>query len=247
MVGSLQDEIFVGRRVVVFSLPDAFTPTCSNEQCPAFERLYEDLREAGVDGVYCLAVNDAFVMCQWAEKLAVERVRFLRDAPLQLVLRQTSRDRSCCNLEAGSVEPGLEGCQTMTIGHSLDGQRIMVVEDEFFIADDAARVLREAGAEIVGPYSNEVAAHARLGDQRPDAVVVDINLGEGPSFALAHALKERGIPFLFLTGYDTEIIPQPFQNIELLEKPTDYHVVVSAIGKLLRLPQPGRGSYRTGG
>lgn len=73
------DEIFGGRRVVVFSLPGAFTPTCSNEQCPAFERLYDALRAAGVDEVYCIAVNDAFVMGQWARKLGVEKVRFLPD------------------------------------------------------------------------------------------------------------------------------------------------------------------------
>lgn len=72
-------EVFAGKRVVVFSLPGAFTPTCSNEQCPAFERLYDDLRAAGADEVYCIAVNDAFVMYQWAQKLGVRKVRFLPD------------------------------------------------------------------------------------------------------------------------------------------------------------------------
>ncbi len=72
-------EIFNGRRVVVFSLPGAYTPTCSNEQCPAFERLYDELRAAGVDEVYCLAVNDAFVMYQWSKHLGVSKVRMLPD------------------------------------------------------------------------------------------------------------------------------------------------------------------------
>jgi peroxiredoxin len=70
---------FAGRKVVIFSLPGAFTPTCSNEQCPAFERLYDDLRAAGVDEVYCIAVNDAFVMYQWGRHLGLSRVRLLPD------------------------------------------------------------------------------------------------------------------------------------------------------------------------
>ncbi len=72
-------EVFAGKRVVIFSLPGAFTPTCSNEQCPAFERLYDEIRAQGVDEVYCLAVNDAFVMYQWRLKLGVEKVKMLPD------------------------------------------------------------------------------------------------------------------------------------------------------------------------
>jgi thioredoxin-dependent peroxiredoxin len=66
-------------RVVLFALPGAFTPTCSTEQCPAFERSYDDLRAAGADAVFCLAVNDAFVMFQWGKKLGLEKVTLLPD------------------------------------------------------------------------------------------------------------------------------------------------------------------------
>jgi peroxiredoxin len=72
-------EVFAGKRVVVFSLPGAFTPTCSNEQCPAFDRLYEEIKGAGVDEVICITVNDAFVVHQWARHLGVKNVRFLPD------------------------------------------------------------------------------------------------------------------------------------------------------------------------
>jgi len=75
---NVRDE-FAGKRVVVFSLPGAFTPTCSNEQCPAFERLHDEFRKVGIDAVYCIAVNDAFVMYQWGLKLGVNRVRLLPD------------------------------------------------------------------------------------------------------------------------------------------------------------------------
>ncbi len=72
-------EEFAGKRVIVFSLPGAFTPTCSNEQCPAFERLYDDFRALGVDEIYCISVNDAFVMYQWSKNLGVDKIRFLPD------------------------------------------------------------------------------------------------------------------------------------------------------------------------
>lgn len=72
-------KAFAGKKIVVFSLPGAFTPTCSNEQCPAFERLYDDFRELGIDEVYCIAVNDAFVMYQWSKSLGLQKVKLLPD------------------------------------------------------------------------------------------------------------------------------------------------------------------------
>ena len=72
-------DIFAGKRVVVFSLPGAFTPTCSNEQCPAFERLYDEIKATGVDEVVCVTVNDAFVVYQWGKHLGVNKVRLLPD------------------------------------------------------------------------------------------------------------------------------------------------------------------------
>lgn len=72
-------ELFAGKRVVVFSLPGAFTPTCSNEQCPAYERHFDEFRAAGVDEIMCISVNDAFVMNQWKQKLGVDHIRFIPD------------------------------------------------------------------------------------------------------------------------------------------------------------------------
>jgi peroxiredoxin len=80
-------ELFAGKRVVVFSLPGAFTPTCSNEQCPAFERDYGKLKDHGVDAVYCISVNDAFVMYQWGLKLGVSNVQLLPDGSADFTRR----------------------------------------------------------------------------------------------------------------------------------------------------------------
>lgn len=68
-----------GKRVVIFSLPGAFTPTCSNSQVPGFEAMYDDFRALGIDEIYCVSVNDAFVMYQWGKSLGVEKVKLLPD------------------------------------------------------------------------------------------------------------------------------------------------------------------------
>jgi len=73
------DEIFSGRKVVVFALPGAFTPTCSSTHLPGYEAHYDEFRQLGVDEVYCLSVNDAFTMFQWGKHQGVEKVKLLPD------------------------------------------------------------------------------------------------------------------------------------------------------------------------
>ena len=68
-----------GRRVVVFGLPGAFTPTCSTYQLPGFEENYSTIRELGIDEVWCVSVNDAFVMNAWAKDQNIEWVKMLPD------------------------------------------------------------------------------------------------------------------------------------------------------------------------
>jgi len=82
----VRDE-FAGKKIVVFSLPGAFTPTCSNEQCPNFDRLYEEFKQFGVDEIYCISVNDAFVMYQWGKNLGLKNVKLLPDGSGQFTRR----------------------------------------------------------------------------------------------------------------------------------------------------------------
>ena len=70
---------FSGKRVIVFSLPGAFTPTCSTYQLPDFEKLYEEFRKLGIDEIYCLSVNDTFVMNAWARWQGLNHVKVLPD------------------------------------------------------------------------------------------------------------------------------------------------------------------------
>ena len=74
----VRDE-FACKKVVVFSLPGAYTPTCSNEQLPGFERLFDQFKAAGVDAIYCVSVNDAFVMYNWGRAQNVTNVKLLPD------------------------------------------------------------------------------------------------------------------------------------------------------------------------
>jgi peroxiredoxin len=73
------DEIFKGKRVVVFSLPGAFTPTCSTSHLPRYEELYDEFKALGVDAVVCVSVNDAFVMFQWGKAQGAKNVFLLPD------------------------------------------------------------------------------------------------------------------------------------------------------------------------
>ena len=73
------DEIFKGKNVVVFSLPGAFTPTCSTSHLPRYEELYADFKAQGVDAVVCVSVNDAFVMFQWGKSQNAKNVFLLPD------------------------------------------------------------------------------------------------------------------------------------------------------------------------
>ncbi|MCI5045006.1 MAG: peroxiredoxin [Aquisalinus sp.] len=73
------DELFNGKKVVLFALPGAFTPTCSSTHLPGYEEKFEELKAQGVDEVICLSVNDAFVMYQWGKHMGVDKVRLLPD------------------------------------------------------------------------------------------------------------------------------------------------------------------------
>lgn len=73
------DELFAGKKVVVFSLPGAFTPTCSTSHLPRYEALYEEFKAQGVDSIVCISVNDAFVMYQWGLKQGAKNVFLLPD------------------------------------------------------------------------------------------------------------------------------------------------------------------------
>jgi peroxiredoxin len=73
------NDLFDNKRVIIFSLPGAFTPTCSTYQLPGFEEQYNDFKAQGIDEIYCISVNDAFVMNEWARSLGIKNVKVIPD------------------------------------------------------------------------------------------------------------------------------------------------------------------------
>ncbi|CUJ92957.1 MAG: peroxiredoxin [Shimia thalassica] len=73
------DDYFANKRVILFSLPGAFTPTCSTYQLPGFEKMAAEFGDMGIDAIYCMSVNDSFVMNKWAESQNLENVSVIPD------------------------------------------------------------------------------------------------------------------------------------------------------------------------
>jgi DNA-binding response OmpR family regulator len=115
----------------------------------------------------------------------------------------------------------------------LTERRVLVVEDNFFIADDAHKTLKKAGAKVVGPTSTIHEAIGHLADTQIDAAVLDVNLGGVMSYPVARELEARGIPFLFASGYDDWAVPAEWQHIPRLQKPYDLRELPEAVAVLL--------------
>ena len=111
----------------------------------------------------------------------------------------------------------------------LSGKRVLVVEDNYILAMDVCHWLEDAGAEVVGPAPDAEHARELLSLGKVDGAVVDINLGKGPTYEVAHSLAEQGVPFLLTTGYDHSAIPAEHQGAPRLEKPFRGSDLVQAV------------------
>jgi len=116
----------------------------------------------------------------------------------------------------------------------LAGRRILVIEDEYFLADDIARHLASLGAEILGPIPDIEEAESLLKDGTTiDSALLDINIRSQMIFPLARALRSRKVPFVFTTGYDRASLGAEFQDIEVWEKPLDLPRLAHALAALM--------------
>jgi DNA-binding response OmpR family regulator len=97
--------------------------------------------------------------------------------------------------------------------------RILVVEDEYFLAADLAEALRARGAEVIGPVGTFAEAMKAVESHWIDRAVLDIDLGGELSFPIAERLEAAGIPYVIATGYDAEALPERFRGKPRLEKP----------------------------
>lgn len=104
----------------------------------------------------------------------------------------------------------------------MAGHRVLLVEDDYFIATNMQSEFEQVGAQVLGPVPSVRAALALI-DATPDidAAILDINVQEEMVFPVADALQARGVPFLFATGYERTVIPQRFAHVRHHEKPVD--------------------------
>jgi DNA-binding response OmpR family regulator len=107
------------------------------------------------------------------------------------------------------------------IPRPLAGRRVLIVEDRYLIASDVAEQVRSLGADVAGPSPSIAHAGAILDAEPVDVALLDIDLDGELVYPVAEMLDARGVPFIFLTGYDREHLPQPWRTHPRLAKPLD--------------------------
>lgn len=116
---------------------------------------------------------------------------------------------------------------------SLAGKRILVVEDEYWLAREIAGALKDVGAEIIGPASTLLEAQRLLESHRPDCAVLDVNLHGQMALPIADHLQSAEVPFAVATGYDREALPASLASAPHLKKPFDPRELRSLLPALI--------------
>ena len=114
----------------------------------------------------------------------------------------------------------------------LAGKRILLVEDEYYIADDLRRTLNAAGADIVGPFSTVAKAQEALDQGEFDCAVIDLNLHGESGLQLADRLTEQGKSFAIATGYGSGAVPDRYRGVPRIEKPFDPSALLQIVRQL---------------
>jgi DNA-binding response OmpR family regulator len=120
-------------------------------------------------------------------------------------------------------------------GKELNGLRVLVVEDSLLVADAIADMLQSFGCEVVGPAAHVKPALTMVRAEHLDGAVLDVNLGGEHCFPIAAELQERGIPFIFLTGYASgTVVPPQFRDTPRIDKPFYGRTLVAATRRFHR-------------
>lgn len=118
----------------------------------------------------------------------------------------------------------------------LNGKRIVVVEDDYLLATDICRNLRDLGATVLGPAPTPFYAMHLIGSKKVDAAVLDVRLHGTTVFEVADVLQDQGVPFLFATAFERKALPERFQHVPILEKPLDRQKLLAEVYSLIRHP-----------
>ena len=123
----------------------------------------------------------------------------------------------------------------------LANRRVLVVEDQYLVADEMRRTVISLGGEVLGPVPRARLALELLGEQSIDLALLDINLGGEEVYPLAGELMRRGRPIMFATGCEPWVIPEEFKAVPRLEKPLTARALTDSIERLGIQPH-GRGT-----
>lgn len=118
--------------------------------------------------------------------------------------------------------------------HRVSGLNILLVEDEAYIALDVKELLRQSACTVVGPFADVPAALEAIGKARIDCAILDVNLGNEHTLFLADTLAARGVPFIWMSGYEATILPEHHRQRPFLSKPFAeddlYRAIADAVG-----------------
>src|SRR5512140_2089704 len=120
----------------------------------------------------------------------------------------------------------------------FSGRRVFVVEDEMMVAWLLEDMLAETGCAVVGPAGSVKQALAMIDAEAIDVAVLDVNLNGEMSYLIADALSARGVPFVFVTGYDKDRLLAGYRNFPVLQKPFHRAELTDTLAKLLTPKQP---------
>lgn len=111
----------------------------------------------------------------------------------------------------------------------FSGKRVLVVEDEFLLADETRKKLIKLGATVVGPTPRVDQALTLIDDENVDAAILDVFLSDALVFPVADRLEELRIPFVFATAFDASVIPDRFTGYVLCEKPLELEKIAQGL------------------
>jgi DNA-binding response OmpR family regulator len=120
------------------------------------------------------------------------------------------------------------------LAYELAGHLVLVVEDDYFIAEEICAALRQRGASVIGPAPDVEHGRMLIARQQLDCAVLDVNLHGEHVFQLAGELRARGVPSIFATGYDASFLPLAFRDAIYLQKPIDLGALVRAVKESAR-------------
>jgi glutaredoxin-like protein len=203
------DRLFAGRRVIVFGLPGAFTPTCSSRHLPRYDELAPDLRAHGVDEILCVSVNDPYVMEAWARDQEVDNVTLVADGNAEFTASIGML------VDKRDLGFGLRSWRYSMLVNDGKVEKLFCEPDEPgdpFEVSDAETMLRHLDPDAKSPdhvviFTREGCPHcARAREMLEQAGFTYVE------FPLADNI--RGIVVEAVSGRDT--VPQVFLNGELI-------------------------------